>query len=329
MKSSLVSFATTALFLCVATSIAAAELDLPTNGWTSWDIPAVAGAPAWCCQKPDRSPAETTVCRLDDRQNGYISRDSETTDAVRLYARFADGKLQRLRALSADCAVQANSEIRKLSLSEQASVEWLSDLIEPDGRADNRLRNDAMAALAVHRTSLALDVLAGMARRGAQLELRKNAVFWLALLRGSDGASLTKSLMFGDPDARMREHAAFALTQSSSPRVADDLIRLATTDRDRKVRAQAWFWLSHMGSPQTETAINAALRNETDRHVREQAIFALSQLPEDRATRALIGVVENKALAQGDRKKAIFWLTQTNSDDAMVYLDKVLQARAQ
>jgi HEAT repeats len=328
MKISLASFAAAALFLGVATSIPAADLDLPTDGWTSWDIPAVAGAPAWCCQKPDRSPAETTVCKLDDRQNGYISSDSETTDAVRIYARFADGKLQRLRALSADCAVQANSEIRKLSVPEQTSVEWLSGLIGPYGRVDIRLRNDAMAALAVHRTSLAYDALAGMARRGEQLEVRKNAVFWLALLRGSDGANLTKSLMFGDSDARMREHAAFALTQSRSPRVADDLIRLATTDRDRKVRGQAWFWLSHMGSPQTETAINAALRSETDHHVREQAIFALSQLPEDRATRALIGVVENKALAQVDRKKAIFWLAQTNSDGAIAYLDKVLQAAA-
>jgi HEAT repeat protein len=327
MKSSLASFATTAVFLCVTTSVSAAELDLPTDGWTSWDIPAVAGAPAWCCQKPG-SPAETTICRLDDRQNGYISRDSETTDAVRVYARFADGKLQRLRALSASCTVQANSEIRKLSLSEQASVEWLSGLTGPDGRVDNRLRNDAMAALAVHRTSLANDVLAELARRGGQLEIRKNAVFWLALLRGSDGASLTRSLMFGDSDARMREHAAFALTQSRSPRVTDDLIRLATTDRDRKVRGQAWFWLSHMGSPQVETAITTALRSETDRHVREQAIFALSQLPEERATHALIGVVENKALAQEDRKKAIFWLAQANSDGALAYLDKVLQAAA-
>jgi HEAT repeat protein len=198
------------------------------------------------------------------------------------------------------------------------------------GRLDSlrTRRVDFMSALAVHRTPVAYDALARIARQDARLEHRKDAVFWFAHVRGREGASLTTSLMFEDADARMREHASFALTQSKSPRIAEDLTRLATTDRERQVRGQAWFWLSQTGALQTERAIDVALRKEADGHVREQAIFALSRLPEERATRALIGVAENKDLAREDRKKAIFWLAQAGSDSALAYLDKVVNAAA-
>jgi hypothetical protein len=299
----------TSLHLCTAHA-AAAGLDPPRNGWASWEIPAVANAPAWCCFESDGSPAGKPLCKLDDQNHSYGSRDEATTDSVRIYARFAEGKLERLRALSADCPVQSNGEIRQLSPTERASVEWLAGQLAEDANAPRRARGELMATLAVHRTRLAYDILARTARQDVRLEQRKNAVFWLAHLRGREGAELTTTVMFEDADARMREHAAFALTQSASPRIAEDLTRLATTDHVGKVRGQAWFWLAHTGAAQTERAIDGALRKESDHQVREQAIFALSRLPEERATRALISVAENRELRQEERKKAIFWLAQ-------------------
>jgi hypothetical protein len=312
----------------IAAHAAAAATELPRNGWASWEVPAFAGAPAWCCHDWDGSPATKPICKLDDKDRGYGSRDHATTDAVRIYARFANGKLERLRPLSADCPVQASSEIRRLAPSEQVSVEWLLGLLQNDADTDasKHSRGELMSALVVHRTPLAYDALARIARQDARLEHRKDALFWLAHLRGREGASLTTSLMFEDADARMREHASFALTQSVSSTIAQDLTRLATTDRERQVRGQAWFWLAHTGASQTERAIDAALRKERDGHVREQAIFALSRLPEARATSALISVAEDQNLSNEDRKKAIFWLAHTGSDSAMAYLDKVVNA---
>ncbi len=71
--------------------------------------------------------------------------------------------------------------------------------------------------------------------------------------------------MFNDKDAELRKHAAFAITQSKSPRVAQDLIRLGNTDKDGDVRAQAWFWLAHTGAASSEEAIVAALRKDKRR----------------------------------------------------------------
>jgi hypothetical protein len=178
---------------CFGASAFAAGFDPPANGWVNWEVPAVAG---------------------------------QTTDTVRIYAHFTGGKVDRLRPLSADCAIELPSAVRSISLSEQTSVEWL------------------------------------------------------------------ESLMFKDSDPRIREHAAFGLGQ--------------------------------IGRPNTEEAINKALRAETNRDVRDQEIFALSRLPEERATRALIGTAQDKALPQEDRKRAIFWLAQSGSDSALAYLDKVL-----
>ena len=75
---------------------------------------------------------------------------------------------------------------------------------------------------------------------------------------------------------------------------------------------------------EAEGAIAAALRRETDGGVREQAIFALSQLPDERATRALIRVAEDKSLPREERKRAVFWLSQSDSSAAQSYLEEVL-----
>jgi hypothetical protein len=307
----------------------AAELNLPSDGWASWQVPAVEDAPHWCCFSDwnDRSPS-SRLCTLDRERGGFGSRDGARTDSIRVYARFAGGKVERLRALSATCPVQTDTEIQDLgAVSADDSALWLTALAkkgELDTEGHHRVANDALAALAIHRGNIAHDALVGIARHDTRDEHRKQAVFWLAHLRGREGAEIATAIMFDDPDADIRHHAAFAVSQSISPTAARDLIRLATTDSAAKVRSHAWFSLSQTESAETESAIDAALRIEKDRDVREQAIFALSQLPDARATRALIRVAEDRSLAREERKRAVFWLSQSESSAAQRYLEEVL-----
>ena len=306
----------------------AAELTLPRDGWASWQIPAVEDAPDWCCfDHLSGRNATRQPCALDRGHYGYGARDGATTDSVRVYARFSVGRIDRLRALSATCPVQTDTEIQDLgTVSVDDSARWLTALIKKGELDASRhgVADDALAALAIHPGDIAHDALVGIARHDASNEHRKHAVFLLAHLRGREGAEIATSIMFDDPDADMRHHAAFAVSQSTSPHAAKDLIRLATTDSAAKVRSHAWFSLSQTESAETESAIDAALRKETDRSVREQAIFALSQLPDERATRALIRVAEDKELAREERKRAIFWLSQSESSAAQTYLEEML-----
>lgn len=313
--------------LALPLQVFAAELTLPRDGWASWQVRAVDDAPAWCCFSHWNSGNVTNQpCKLERKDGNFGGRDGETTDSVRVYARVVGGKIDRLRALSATCPVQTDTEIQDLgAVPVDDSARWLAALVkERDTGKRYRVADDALAALAIHRGNVARDALIDIARHDARDDNRRHAVFWLAHLRGREGAEIATSIMFDDPDADIREHAAFAVSQSTSPHAARDLIRLATTDPAANVRSHAWFALSQTESVEAEGAIAAALRRETDGSVREQAIFALSQLPDERATSALIKVAEDKALPREERKRAVFWLSQSESSAAQTYLEEVL-----
>jgi HEAT repeat protein len=305
----------------------AAELTLPRDGWASWQVEAVEGAPDWCCWKSwDESDTQRKACRLDDDRGNFGTRDHTTADAMRVYARVAGGKVERVRVLSATCPVETATPIANIDTTTDDSARWLIALSKRNAVTDKHddLGENALAALATHRGERAQDALVAMARGDSRVETRKKAVFWLAIMRGVAGADVVTAVMFNDKDPEVREHGAFAITQSRSPRIAADLTRLGNTDTDGEVRAQAWFWLAHTGAASSEEAIGAALRKDKDDHVREQAIFALSQLPDERATRALIAAAEDQSLSREQRKRAVFWLAQSESEAAQKYLEKVL-----
>ncbi len=313
--------------LAFALQIRAAEPQLPRDGWASWEVDAVEDAPAWCCWKSwNKNVPAGTSCNLDRDNGNFGTRDHSTTDKVRVYARLAGGKVERLRVLSASCPVETQTPIQNITATTDDSARWLiARSKKSDATLD--LRENVLAGLAMHRGNLAFNELVSDARGDGPVDARQKAVFWLAVLRGAAGAEVVTERMFNDAHAGFREHAAFALTQSKSPRIAADLIKLGNTDQDGNVRAQAWFWLAHTGAPEAEAAIWAAARKDADMHVREQAIFALSQLPDDRGTRALIKAAEDKSLGTEQRKRAVFWLAQSESPGAQRYLEKVLVER--
>lgn len=317
------AFATISL-LCAP--LDAAEPKLPRDGWVSWEVPAVDGAPAWCCfdgRKGGHGRRE--ACTLDDRSNSMGSRgENETMTTARVYARSTAGKLDRVQVLSPACPVVTKTPVQELvDVTADDSARWLAAKVKLGG-IDSERHESLMPALAMHRGDVARDALVELARNNARFETRRSAVFWLALVRGSEGADLTSSLMFNDPNPEMRQHAAFALSQSKSPRVEADLTKLGKTDKVGDVRGKAWFWLAQTGAAEAERAIGEAVRKDPDGEVREEAVFALSQLPEERATRALIAAAEDQTLTREQRKRAVFWLSQSRSDSAVAYLDKVL-----
>jgi HEAT repeat protein len=328
----LIRSAAALLFAAMLQPAQSAELKLPRDGWVSWQVATIDDAPAWCCWNSwEKQGATRAACELDGRSSGYGTRDHETTDSMTVYARLNAGRVERLQSLATACAVETKTPIQPLgNVTPDDSARWLISQAKQDG-ADDRghrsLQENALAALVVHRGDLALQALSGFARDG-RAEVRKRSVFWLALLRGAEGADLTSSVMFNDAESEVRKHATFALSRSSQPRVVPDLIRLGNTDKVGHVRAQAWFWLAQKGPPEAEAAIGQALRQDADDHVREQAVFALSQLPDERATKALIATAQDRTLTREQRKRAVFWLSQSESPAAQAYLEKVLASNS-
>lgn len=322
-------------------SIAAGlDADLPKDGWVSWDVAAVDNAPAWCCYTDGRHDnAGPGRCELDGKSYGYGMRPGEpVTDTMRIYAKFADGQVERVRSLAPSCEAAANSPIRHLGArGTDDSVTWLRGVMQRTARQDDDGRKghprgparDALAALAVHRGERALATLRDEAQSAASRDQRRQAVFWLGQVRGEPGIDILQPILFSDADATIREHAAFAVAQSKSPRASALLIRQGERDADGKVRSQAWFWLAQSKSADAEAALLAAVRRDPDAKVRQKAVFALSQLPGARGVNALSSLAEDRGLDQALRKKALFWLGQSKAPEATAYLEKMLLGAAQ
>ena len=304
----------------LSTNQHSAELNLPKDGWVTWQVAAVADAPNWCCFGDEREPRK--ACNLEGRSNGYGSRsDDGPVDSTHIYARFSAGQLQSLRAYGPNCAVSAPSGIADLgSIDAESSARWLATQLTPrSARTD-----DVLAALATHAGAVADAELLRVASNDPARESRKDALFWMGQLRGETGAAAIAPFLTGDADAKVREHAGFAISQSRSARRAELLIQQAQQDSSSQVRSQAWFWLAQTGDPLAENAIGAAVQNDPEEKVRNQAVFALSQLPEQRGSSALIAVLENPKIALDERKQALFWLGQSEDQAAHDYIARVL-----
>jgi hypothetical protein len=125
--------------------------------------------------------------------------------------------------------------------------------------------------------------------------------------------------------ARRSDQAIFAAMIADSAVVWPDLLALAKNDAVTKpVRKDAVFWLSQIaGDAVTKGLADLAEDPSGDRDVREQAVFALSQLPREEGVPILIRV----ARANRDpsiRRKALFWLGQSDDPRALALFEEIL-----
>lgn len=104
-----------------------------------------------------------------------------------------------------------------------------------------------------------------------------------------------------------------------------ELLALARNDEVRRdVRKSAVFWVGQEAADAATRGLSDVVEdNSVDREVRESAVFALSQRPGDEAVPALMAVARNNKDPE-IRRKAIFWLGQTEDPRALAYFEEVL-----
>jgi HEAT repeat protein len=123
----------------------------------------------------------------------------------------------------------------------------------------------------------------------------------------------------------MGEKAIFPATIADSAEVWPALIRIArNADVPRNTRTQSVFWLGQAaGDAATANLRDIVVDNSVDREVREQAVFALSQRPREQGVPALIAVARTNKDPE-IRKKALFWLGQSNDPRALDLFEELL-----
>lgn len=140
---------------------------------------------------------------------------------------------------------------------------------------------------------------------------REAATYLLALARRDAG--------------RASDRAVFAASIADSTTIWPELLQIARDERlSRKVRRTAVFWVGQAaGEAATRGLTELVDDNAAERDVRTQAVFALSQRPRDEGVPALIRIArENKD--PEIRRKAIFWLGQSNDPRALSLFEELL-----
>jgi hypothetical protein len=146
----------------------------------------------------------------------------------------------------------------------------------------------------------------------------------LGRLSGSHAAALLLALAArGGADG---EDLVAAASIADSATVWPELLDLA---RNRGLasdtRRAAIFWLGQAAGAAAGGGLDSIATDAgTDRGLREHAVFALSQRPAEEAVPALIRI----ARTNGDgaiRRKAVFWLGQTEDPRAVALFEEILQ----
>jgi HEAT repeat protein len=122
--------------------------------------------------------------------------------------------------------------------------------------------------------------------------------------------------------------AVFAAVLADSIIVWPDLLRLArTTAVPRETRRSVVFWLGQAaGDAATHGLTDLVEDTSVDVEVKESAVFALSQLRGQDGVPALIKIARSHSSPRV-RKKALFWLGQSDDPRALALFEEILDGR--
>jgi hypothetical protein len=121
------------------------------------------------------------------------------------------------------------------------------------------------------------------------------------------------------------EDAIFPATIAEGVTVWPALLRIARNmDVQKKTRRNAIFWLGQAAGEAATVGLDSITQDQRqDQEVREAAIFALSQRPKDEGVPALIRVAKSNRDPEL-RKKALFWLGQSEDPAALALFEELL-----
>jgi len=210
-------------------------------------------------------------------------------------------------------------------------VYWLGSVSAEDSlgvlekefeRGVAEVQESGLFAISAHDSPKAYDFLKAVALGSFRSEVRKNAVFWIGESKDLRTVADLKSILAKSGDDEVREQVVFALNINGGREAIEELLRLAKGGPDRGIREKAIFWLGQKASEEAVRGLKEIVEGP-DEDVKESAVFAISQLPKQKSVPMLIDIAKaNKNPSV--RKKALFWLGLTGSEEAVKLFEEIL-----
>lgn len=288
--------------------------------WLTWEVAAVPALGDACCLDRD---FQRSVCYLERRQQSWGSSERRRSGGghLQVLVRWAEGKVQRVRAVSGECGIDTGGLpfVHVEGVSAAASVAYLASRASTADR--HKELDETLSALAFHDHPAADAALQKLAARGEPLDRREKALFWMGQVRGEEGGRYLAGVARTDPDPDIREKAVFSLSQSEATGAVTTIVEVARRDSSVEVRGQALFWLAQTGAAVAPQVILESL--DKDPPVRDKAVFAITQLKGGESVPLLVRLVRERRDPE-IRKQALFWLGQSSDPRAFDFLEKIL-----
>ena len=229
-------------------------------------------------------------------------------------------------------AVRSDPDVE---VREQA-VFWLSQVDLPEAvvaldsilrsSRDQAVQEKAIFALSQHNSRRAAAALRAFASRSdAPQSLRENAIFWLSQSNDPENIPFLRTLFKQVRDQGSKDKIIFAISQKENAESQRWLLEIAG-DRNETVhiRKQSLFWAGQMkGSPQEFFNLYDTF---SDVEMKEHLIFIYSQNQSRAAVDKLMDIARNDPSAEL-RKKAVFWLGQSNDPRVPDFIASLLDRR--
>jgi len=187
------------------------------------------------------------------------------------------------------------------------------------------LRSQAVFWLAQQDHPDAFEILKNVVRKDASSKVRKDTVFWIGQKAKTDDLiKVIETVALEDAEREVRKQAVFALSQAPDERGVDALIKIARSKGDQAVQKDAIFWLGQKATKKAMESLEGIVFDMEQTELQEQAVFAISQRPKDQSIPALSKICKEHPNPKV-RKKAIFWLGQTGDPRAVDTLAEILK----
>jgi hypothetical protein len=303
--------------------------------WLGYAVPALPRTHHSSCSfGTGSSEVEAGCCnelQLEDTADN-LNTPASSDRIVDVLFRLEHGEITKTREVPAGCNLDAGGIPFEwlTNVQPEDSAAFLGKLaqnaaaLRDSGGGHGGAVDENLAALSMHATPRATEVLVSLTSPESSAYLREKAAFWLGAQRGHEGLLALRQLVRSEQDSKLREKLSFDISINSDPGATDDLIQLAKSDADSRVRAQALFWLAQKAGKKAIGTLNASIENDPNFEVKKRAVFALSQLPREESVPQLVHVADTNSNF-AIRKEAIFWLGQTNDPRALAYIEQVLK----
>ena len=199
----------------------------------------------------------------------------------------------------------------------QSLMQMDSDRAEPILRkvlarrdeCSRELRANAVFIVADQGGPEAEGILLEVARTDPDVEVRRQAVFWLSDV-GSDRAVTALDSILNDPNSEpdVQEQAIFAIAETGSERAADILRRyIRDSSHPDELRAHAIFWLGESEGEVEADFLRELYSQVDDDELRNQILFVLSEVGGEENRDWLLARAMDPNESGDIRQQALFW----------------------